>query len=1122
MDVKFLAALSSAVVTLTAGAAVRPAAGPIALDGRLDEAAWAQADWESGFRRLAREAKRDGRTPRSDTSFAVLCDAECLYLGVRCAEPDLAALKAREPAGPWSARTDSVEFDFIPDGGKLEYYQFLVTYGGDRFSMYRAEGGNIAPDPYSPEWEARVGEDADGWTIEMRLPLAAFYMTRQSIWNGTWRINLARSNPSDGRTSWSDLRSSFLELANYRTMGGFPKRRPEEDVWVKGVLPETKAKADGRIVGSLEFTVYAAKPGRATLESTFTQPLDVTLKTGDNVFRTEAAFPENGRHPCEVRLKRAGEQVVLKRFYPVTVDYQPIRLKLTTPAYRGNFYPGQCADKVEGTVSAGTAEVRAVLEGPGFGRRETVVENGRFRFDTTGFGYGEAKLTVTAGADTLVRRILRIRQPETGHVSWIENGHLVVDGRPVFRRNMYAEYYRGGTAFRERYDADDLHQTRDIRRAAIIEPGRLVRGIERKEATKDVRPSDILFEKLDRAIAEGLANTNGVYYYICDEPECRSISPVYLKYVYDYVCEKDPYHAIICGTRAGRRYLDVADWFETHPYFNAHLNEEGKRVYYRDFNTLGAYVDAFRPDEHPDKCVGCMPTCFGSSGCIYPTFREYTMHVWNFLIHGAKTFFPYAYHDLGDCASLYEGVRFTNESVERLEGFFLFGTRTVLAVNGDYEAAVWEKDGRRLLAVANCLQSEQTVDGAKFPSGSWFEFRGARTFRTPAKLKLAPLEALVLTSERMDAGLVPYEAAEKKVEAAEATRLGRDNQLMALYRRGEVDVISSSSAVSRKLFDGTRGNLAWQARQERTPFMELSFPKLTPTFTRLAVYGWRLRDMKVKARIDGDWKELVPAKRDSAEFHEILEFGETVRTVKLRLEFPQKQVEVYEIELPGTCVAQSAASGVRDRGESVSLGEVKTSENQTVSWTRPEGYDYLTFDFAEPQRIATKAYTAWGVSQPKRLSLFSAVTTPLAGRYTLRLPPSAGRKEPYLWRTRNLALDIRDVRFAKEPLDRVDFTEKDGTYAIRLTLAAPCEDVTCKFLTDVGRGPSALSVNGRSFCDLKPIDATRRVWGAEIPVTRIDAAVPERFKKEKYRPFVKVTALGGGLEMPIIANCIKE
>ncbi|MBQ6596586.1 MAG: hypothetical protein IJH79_03445, partial [Lentisphaeria bacterium] len=38
----------------------------------------------------------------------------------------------------------------------------------------------------------------------------------------------------------------------------------------------------------------------------------------------------------------------------------------------------------------------------------------------------------------------------------ISGGNLIVDGKPVLRRNMYAQYYNGGEAFRRKYDADDL------------------------------------------------------------------------------------------------------------------------------------------------------------------------------------------------------------------------------------------------------------------------------------------------------------------------------------------------------------------------------------------------------------------------------------------------------------------------------------------------------------------------------------------------------------------------------------------------------------------------------------------------------------------------------------------
>ena len=1093
------------------------------IDGRLDEKVWADAEWESGFRRFRNCPS--GRAVKADTSFAIVADAENVYFAAKCAEPDMAAVRAEPPTGIFGSRQNSIELVFAPDGTDFDYYQFVMTFHGETHAMFYSEGGNIRPDPYGPAWESRIGEWEGGWTIEAKFPLAAFYMTRDANWRGEWLLGVSRTRCNEGFSSWCDFEKGFKEPRNLRRFAGFPKRRAEEDVWVKSVDADIAGKRNGKVVGKLKLGIAAAKGGEVELTTPFTGTVRAKLVAGANDFAFDAVFPENGRHALPVTLKRVGEDVTMARTYPVIVDYEAIRVKLSLPQYRDNFYPGQDTSRIAGCARfSGGGKATAHLVIPDIA--DETVEIGAdgafaFKVDDRGAAAWDGRIEFRCGDD---RKDVRVRKlaplKDGGQMSWVENGRLIVDGKPLFRRNMYAEYYRGGEAFKRRYDADDLHLTHNFRRIATLEPGRLIKGMEQKEATKDMKPCDEIFAKMAEVIEKGKDGKSGAYYYISDEPECRMVSPVYLKWMYEFAKEKDPYHVLLTCTRAGERYIDCADVLEPHPYINPYVGKDGRRAYGRDFNVLGSFVDACKPEKHPDKCIGGAQACFCSGRGLSPTLDEYILNTWCLLLRGSRTFFPYAYHDLGDNADLYEGTRYVFSSVEALADFFLDGKRQTLCRTEQAECGLWTLGGEKLVAVVNFTDRPQTV-AVKGLSGRFVEFRGSRTFESPSAFALKPHETIVATTAKRDAGLPTYVETKARVAELERTRLAADNQLKGRFEEVEVTA-SKGKASRRKLFDGVRDVFAWGQPGGAARFLELSFPKFTPAFTRLAVHGWHLGDMKVKARIDGDWKEIVPVKRDSAEFHEILEFGETVRTVKLRLEFPQKQVEVYEIELPGTCVTQSAASGARDRGEFVSLGEVKTSENKAVSWTRPEGYDYLTFDFAEPQRIAAKAYTAWGVSQPKKLSLFSAVTTPLAGRYTLRLPPSAGKKEPYLWRTRNLALDIRDVRFAKEPLDRVDFTEKDGTYAIRLTLAAPCEDVTCKFLTDVGRGPSALSVNGRSSCDLKPLDATRRVWGTEIQVKRIDADVPERFKKEKYRPFIKVSVLGGGLDTPIFANMYKN
>ena len=103
---------------------------------------------------------------------------------------------------------------------------------------------------------------------------------------------------------------------------------------------------------------------------------------------------------------------------------------------------------------------------------------------------------------------------------------------------------------------------------------------------------------------------------------------------------------MLIGTRACERYLDCADWFETHPYINAR-EENGIRGYDREINTLGNYIDEISTLNRPDKCIGSMPTAFASRSheriSRYPNFVEMVCHTWAFMIRGCKTLFPYAF-----------------------------------------------------------------------------------------------------------------------------------------------------------------------------------------------------------------------------------------------------------------------------------------------------------------------------------------------------------------------------------------------------------------------------------------------------------------------------------------------
>ena len=365
----------------------------ITLDGKLDEVAWETAKEFTGYRMME---SRGGEIVKNQTFFKVLQDTDCVYFGFKCMEEDMQQVIESHPGrNIWG--TDRVELFVSPSGDTYDFYQFVVTFGGKMVPFYYAEGGFIKPDPYAPDWEAKVHTDEDFWSVEIKIPLTAFYMNDNTSMSDTWLIN-----PFRGRTkrnvqlyegsSPCKLNSGVMELDKYLVVDGFHKRPIEDDLRIVSALVEIKEKNENGYCGTMEVKTINAVDAAFTFTSNFGETAKVNLKKGDNTFTVPCCFGKLGRDQISLELTRESDGKLFKRFYPVTVEYEPIKLHFTLPEYRCNFYPGQDYSKIVGTVIA-NEPVTLKLEGPGI---ETVEiqpnADGSFCFETPNFEEGEAWL----------------------------------------------------------------------------------------------------------------------------------------------------------------------------------------------------------------------------------------------------------------------------------------------------------------------------------------------------------------------------------------------------------------------------------------------------------------------------------------------------------------------------------------------------------------------------------------------------------------------------------------------------------------------------------------------------------------------------------------------------------
>ncbi|MBR2911751.1 MAG: hypothetical protein IKC05_09080 [Lentisphaeria bacterium] len=917
-----------AAATCVLSAQVRPAASEIVLDGKLDDAAWKKAVVHSDFRPFANSGKN---RLKSKTSFMVLHRDGDLYIGIRCDEPFMNKLKAPKGGGAmWNM--DGVEIFMAPTGQSDEFYQFLVTASNIRWSQWYGEAGVIRPDPYAPLWESKVFHGKNFWSVEAKFPLSGFYMTRNQNWRSKWLFNITRNRyPVKEEYTWSPMRYSSHESKLFRSLDGFPKRNASADVYIKSVVPESVTAMGNEFRATSVFEIQSSAAASGSYSMAVTAPgckttrQYVKLVSGLNKISVpNTVYGSAGKNQTKIVL--SGPHGTFGRFYPVTIVYSPVAIKLEQPNYSNVFYPDQDHSKVKGYVTvtlAKKADAVIKIKGDGVPEKKLIFKqvNGKvpFEFATPEMAYGSSVITaeVFDGKKKIASTSVKIRRPRPPKGDWyrIENGVLLKNGKPYFPRDIYAKYYQGGEAFKKKFNSDNLHLTKFP--INILEPFRLLgRSIE-PETTKDRKPNAKLFKAIDRKIARPL-HKDFVFYYLSDEPECREISPIYLKYLYDYVKEKDPFHPVLVASRASSSFVDCADVFSTHPYPNPFFDTDERKV--RLMNTpihkSREFVSDISNLKRGDKVIGLTPQFFSYGNVTnklsdYPTFEELECTVWSAIVNGGRLMWAYAYMDMGDRPTLYEGLRYLYGSIETLENILVKGKAVALKSSDKMLEGVLIRNGKEELLIL-CNVSAKALKGTLTSSTAFSamtEFRGSR--KLPAGKVITrtfkPYEVLIFSSTPVK-GMKTRAEVLREIGNMEKSRGLRGN---VLFGKGEKIEIDSSNPARRnnlvqqnKLFDGTLDVLAWNhygRRTKKDAWLEMCFPKFVPTFGKIRLFGYNMADVSVKIWKFGEWKNIdvkpVKCGKNGLEWRLV----KPQRTVKVRFDFPGSAkrdfIEVYEVEL---------------------------------------------------------------------------------------------------------------------------------------------------------------------------------------------------------------------------------
>jgi hypothetical protein len=170
--------------------AVFETAGPIRIDGVLDEPAWAQAPVAGEFVLMS---PREGEAPEESTTVRVLRAGDRLVFGIWCQAK-------RKPHAGLTARDNVLDGDHISvhvdtDGDGQHAYIFGVNPYGVQVDGILGTGD---PDfKWDGVWDSATRRSEGGWTAEIEVP---FRILRISAHGRPWRVWVRREI-----TSWNEV-----------------------------------------------------------------------------------------------------------------------------------------------------------------------------------------------------------------------------------------------------------------------------------------------------------------------------------------------------------------------------------------------------------------------------------------------------------------------------------------------------------------------------------------------------------------------------------------------------------------------------------------------------------------------------------------------------------------------------------------------------------------------------------------------------------------------------------------------------------------------------------------------------------------------------------------------------
>jgi len=931
--------------------------GTVVLDGKLQESVWQKAPKGSGFSRFA---FHKNETSLQQTEFSILSDSEYIFIGAVCYEPSMDKLRAGvtlkdNPDHAWN--DDLLEIFLCPSGMSDTWYQFVATAGGALWSQFYAEKGAIKPDFFRPYWKSAVHKGKDFWSIEIQIPISSLYMTTSVQWKTDWLFNIGRQRGAATMdcSSWSKLNNAFNETQSFKKVSGFPSKPAELDIYLKNAKAEIASMTSSGYAGSVIVGIETSPAARGDFElkikiGTNNYTRKIKLPAGySSVTYDSVLFPKTRTEWISLELTDTSGKMIMGRYYPISLQYESVTWKMIKPEYKKSFFPGQDSSIVQGQFilrigkneAMPLTDITLKADNSVEYKAQTSIKGNEVHFtvDLKNTQWTAAVINAVSKRGSTVLddfsgsvKIRNLPQKKGMDTLYVENGVVTLNGKKRILLSFFAADWIVGESFKAKFPTPyDKCSAIDIRYSDVIgiETGRLIAGSEKSESHLDMPPSQAMYNAIKKRVEENRNTTNKWFYYLADEPECRQLSPVYLKYCYDYITELDPYHPVLIISRSPGTYAGCADVLATHSYTSPFMEDDGIFRLSNPVKTIRDHakplLDAERGDISWHYCPQIFSYRFINRFAEYPRFDDSMAAVWSAIANGCMGINAYTYNGLMATPDLDFGYLWMFSTLQAIEEILTFGIPQPVSVQntGDLvDARLLQYQNAYMLILVNVMNqpvksviSSKSLEQIKLMDGLW-EKGKVNVNKGKLEVTFKPWQVSVFTSGYNNKEIVPINTVTAAI-AAEKLRIEKRKNLLSGFRRKVEITISPMSwnyysvgCIDALLFDGNIYAPAFYAvpqDPDKIGWFEISFPDGSPKFSKMALHHANVNNVKIQIWKYGEWMKLPEKSRKDTNFLSEIDFGSPFSTVKFRMEFDpihtkaerdkSKKYEMYEIEL---------------------------------------------------------------------------------------------------------------------------------------------------------------------------------------------------------------------------------